>query len=480
MNGAPHLDADEFRRLGHRAIDWIADYWAGVGSRPVLSPVAPGDIARRLPDAAPDRGEPFDLLLDDLTGLLDGVTHWQHPRFFGYFPANSSPAAVLADLLSSGIGAQGMLWTTSPTLTEVEQVVTDWLATAMGLPTDFTHAAGGPGGGVIGDTASTGTMTALLAALHRASGGRYRDVGSAGTRYTVYASTQAHSSVLKATILTGLGQAALRLVDVDPATQRLDVDALRALIAEDVAGGAVPVMIVAAVGTTSTGAIDPTDEMADIAAQFDCWLHVDAAWAGVAAICPEHRSVLAGVERADSVVTNPHKWLLTTFDCSVMWVRDRAPLVGAMSVLPEYLRNAASDSGEVVDYRDWHPQLGRRFRALKLWAVLRTYGVRGLRAHLRTSIAQAARFEQALTGDNRFELLVPRSLSLVVFALAKEATTRAVLERVNNSGAAFLTHTVVEGRFALRLATGGWLTTDADIDQAWDVIRSAADAEGTS
>ncbi len=471
-----HMSPDEFRRHGHRVIDWIADYWSSLDDSPVLSQVAPGSVRDALPSAAPSSGEPFDALLADLDSVvLPGITHWQHPRFFAYFPANSSPAAVLADLVSSGLGAQGMIWSTSPAVTELEQVVLDWFAELLGLGSSFTHAAG-TGGGVIEDTASTATMTAVLAALHVASGGTARDVGlQDGRKYAVYASSQAHSSLVKAAMMTGIGEHNVRLIDVDPATQAMLPDALDAAIRADLDAGVIPTMVASAVGTTSTGAIDPTREIAKIAAMHGIWLHVDAAWAGVAAVCPEHRGVLDGVaEYADSVVVNPHKWLLTTFDCSTFWVRDRAALTGALSILPEYLRNAATESGEVVDYRDWHPQLGRRFRALKLWSVLRTYGVEGLRAHIRSGVALAERFEALVRADPRFTVVVPRSLALVTFAVGDDAQTMAVMDEVNRSGTAYLTHTKVNGRAAMRFAAGGIWTRPEDVDITWRAISAAA------
>jgi aromatic-L-amino-acid decarboxylase len=467
---SPHLTPEEFRRHGHDAIDWIADYWTSVGERPVLAQVTPGQIAATLPTAAPEEPESVDAVLADLSNLLlPGVTHWQHPRFFAYFPANSSPAGVLGDLLSSGIGTQGMIWATSPAATELEQVVLDWLRQALALPDAF--AASGPGGGVIQDTASTATFTALLAALHRASGGRARTDGVPADTYKIYGSTQAHSSLLKAAMMSGLGEQAVRSVAVDPVTQALDVDALRSALGTDRAAGLKPVMIQAAVGTTSTGAVDPVAAIAPLAQEHGAWLHVDAAWAGVAAVCPEHRWIHEGVEHADSYVTNPHKWLLTTFDCSAFWVRERSALVGALSILPEYLRNPATESGAVVDYRDWHPQLGRRFRALKLWTVLRTYGLSGLRAHITTGVDQAARFAGLVRADERFEIVTEPVLGLVVFRpVGDDARAAALMEAVNASGAAYLSHTKVEGRTALRLAIGAWQTTDVDIDRTWQAL----------
>jgi aromatic-L-amino-acid decarboxylase len=471
------MSPEEFRRQGHAAIDWIADYWASLDDLPVRAQVAPGDVRRQLPASAPEAGEPFDAVLADLDRVVvPGLTHWQHPRFFAYFPANSSPAAILGDLLSSGIGAQGMIWATSPAVTEVEQVVLDWFAEALGLPEDFR--SDGPGGGVIQDTASTATFTALLAALHRASGGEVRRHGLGDAGWRVYGSTQAHSSLVKAAIMAGLGEDAVRAIGVDPLTQAMDLDALRAAIEADVELGLAPVLVHLAAGSTSTGAMDDVVGAGRIAREHGAWVHVDAAWAGVAAVCPEHRAHLAGVESADSFVTNPHKWLLTTFDCSTFWVRDRAALTGALSILPEYLRNAASESGEVVDYRDWHPQLGRRFRAIKLWAVLRTYGLEGLRAHIRSGVELAAHVADLVAADDRFEMVTEPSLSLVVFRLtAGDEQTLAAMEEVNASGEAYLSHTTVEGRAAIRLAVGSWRTTEADVDRTWRALQEAAAAQ---
>ena len=472
-----HMSPEEFRKQGHAAIDWIADYWAGLDDLPVLSQVSPGAVRRTLPASPPETGEPFDALLADLDELVvPGLTHWQHPRFFAYFPANSSPAAILGDLISSGIGAQGMIWATSPAVTEIEQVVVDWLAQALGLPEQFRLTDyGGSGGGVIQDTASTATFTALLAALHRASGGNARETGLGSTKWAVYGSSQAHSSLMKAVMMAGLGAECVRSIEVDPATQAMDVRELELRLADDIDDGWTPLFVQAAVGTTSTGAIDDVQAIAEAIDGVGAWLHVDAAWAGVAAVCPEFRDrLLNGVHLADSIVTNPHKWLLTTFDCSVLWVRQRSALIEALSITPEYLRNPASESGAVVDYRDWHPQLGRRFRAMKLWAVLRTYGLEGLRAHIREGVDLAAYVEELVADDERLELVTDRSLSLVVFRhVGGDEPTLEAMHRLNASGVAYLSHTAVEGRAAMRLAVGSWHTTRADIDTTWAELQKS-------
>jgi aromatic-L-amino-acid/L-tryptophan decarboxylase len=467
------MTPEEFRRHGHAAVDWLADYYERIESFPVLSQVAPGDVRTGLPPHPPQQGEPFEDVLRDLDRVvLPGITHWQHPAFFAYFPANASGPAVLGDLLASGLGVQGMLWSTSPAATELETHVLDWLAELLGLPARFR--SDGPGGGVIQHTASDAALVALLAALHRASGGRTEREGVAAGRFAVYTSGQTHSSVEKACRIAGLGADALRKIEVDPATLAARPDHLRALIAADRADGVVPAFVVASVGATGTGAVDPVGELAEAAHDAGAWLHVDAAWAGVAAVAPEFRWLNDGLERADSYATNPHKWLLTNFDCDAFWVADRSALLGALSILPEYLRNAATESGAVIDYRDWHVPLGRRFRALKLWAVLRWYGAEGLRAHIRTHVGLAQEFAAWVAADDRFELMAPHPLALVTFRLrAGDEATLALMKRINDSGDAFLTHTIVNGRTALRLAIGSPLTERRHVEAVWRLLSGA-------
>jgi aromatic-L-amino-acid decarboxylase len=402
---------------------------------------------------------------------MPGITHWQHPSFFAYFPANASGPAILGDLISSGLGVQGMLWATSPAATELETHVLDWLAELLDLPAAFR--SDGPGGGVIQHTASDAALVALVAALRRVSGGRSERDGVAAGDYTVYTSGQTHSSVEKACRVAGVGAGALRKIDVDPATLAARPDHLRELVGADRAASRTPALIVASVGATGTGAIDPVTELAEIAHDAGAWLHVDAAWAGVAAVAPELRWLNAGLEHADSYATNPHKWLLTNFDCDAFWVADRDALVGALSILPEYLRNAATESGAVIDYRDWHVPLGRRFRALKLWAVLRWYGASGLREHIRKHVALAQEFASWVAADDRFELLAPHPLSLVTFRLrAGDEATLALMNRINASGDAYLTHTVVNGRAALRLAIGSPQTEPRHVQAVWRLLSA--------
>jgi aromatic-L-amino-acid decarboxylase len=362
-----------------------------------------------------------------------------------------------------------MLWATSPAATELETHVLDWLATLLGLPERFRSMSAG--GGVIQHSASDAALVALLAALHRVSGGATETGGVGTERYTVYTSAQTHSSVEKACRIAGLGSAALRKLDVHPETLSVRTEHLAELLARDVADGFTPALVVASVGATGTGAVDPIGILADLAHEYGAWLHVDAAWAGVAAVCEEFRWINAEVGRADSYCTNPHKWLLTNFDCDAFWVADRSALIGALSILPEYLRNSATESGAVFDYRDWHVPLGRRFRAIKLWAVLRWYGADGLREHIRGHVALAQEFASWVRADHRFELVAPHPLSLVTFRLtAGDDATRAVMDAVNASGAAYLTHTLVNGQVALRMAIGSTLTERRHVQAAWRSI----------
>lgn len=468
------MSPDEFRRHGHQVIDWIADYHERLESFPVLSQASPGNVRASLPADPPERGEGFESVLADLDRvIMPGITHWQHPSFFAFFPANASGPAILGDLLASGLGVQGMLWATSPAATELETHMLDWLATLLGLDPRFRSDSAG--GGVIQHSASDAALVALVAALHRVSGGATERAGTAAGRFTVYTSEQTHSSVEKACRVAGVGSAALRKLRVDPATQAADAGRLAELLAADVAAGYTPALVVASVGATGTGALDPVGALADLAHEHGAWLHVDAAWAGVAAVCDELRWINAGVEKADSYCTNPHKWLLTNFDCNAFWVADRAALIGALSILPEYLRNEATESGEVFDYRDWQVPLGRRFRALKLWTVLRWYGARGLRDHIRGHVALAQEFAGWVAADGRFELLAPHPLALVTFALrAGDAATRSALHAVNTSGDAYLTHTLVNGRLAIRMAIGSVLTERRHVEAAWHAIQAQA------
>jgi aromatic-L-amino-acid decarboxylase len=468
-----HMTPDEFRRWGKELVDWIADYRETVEERPVLSQAEPGSIRAKLPDAAPETGDRFDGLLRDLDEIvLPGTTHWQSPDFFAFFPSNASLPSVLGDLVSTGLGVQGMLWATSPACTEVETHVLDWLVPALGLPEEFLSTEGG--GGVIQDSASSATLCALLAARERATDFAAGQDGTP-TNLAVYASTQAHSSVEKAVRIAGLGAGSLRLIETDEEL-RMRPDALAEAMAADRAAGRVPAFVCATIGTTSSLAVDPVAAIGRVAAEHGAWLHVDAAMAGTAAICPENRWLhegLAGPEGADSYCFNPHKWMFTAFDCDCFWVRDRSVLVRALSVLPEYLRNTATESGKVIDYRDWQVSLGRRFRALKLWFVLRWYGLEGIRHHVRRHLELAERFASWVEADERFELAVPRSLNLVCFRKrGGDEENERLLEELNASGALYLSHTRLHGRYVLRMSIGQTWTEERHVRAAWQRITA--------
>jgi aromatic-L-amino-acid decarboxylase len=467
-----HMTPEEFRRRGREIVDWIADYWQRVERLPVLSRARPGEIRERLPRQAPQEGEPFDAILRDLDSvILPGVTHWQSPNFFAYFPANSSPPAVLGELVSAGLGVQGMLWATSPACTELETHVLDWLAEMMALPASFR--SDGSGGGVIQDTASSASLCALLAARERATNFASNERGSDG-RLVAYASTQTHSSIEKAVKIAGLGRENLRLIEVDERFA-MRADALAARIGEDRRAGLVPCFVCATVGTTSSNAVDPVPDIGRICREEGLWLHVDAAMSGTAAICPEFRRFLDGVELADSLCVNPHKWMFTNFDCDCFWVADRAVLIKTLSILPEYLKNKATESGAVIDYRDWHIQLGRRFRSLKLWFVIRSYGVAGLQHHVRRHVALAQEFARWVRESERFQLAVPPPLNLVCFRHERgDDFNRELLERLNRSGELYLTHTILDGRFTLRLCVGQTNTEERHVKRAWRMICDTA------
>jgi aromatic-L-amino-acid/L-tryptophan decarboxylase len=446
----------------------MADYLRDVHTLPVLPDVRPGDLRRALPAAAPEQGEPFERIFADFERLIvPGMTHWGHPRFFAYFSANYSPPSILAEMLTAAMGAQCMSWITSPAATELEQVTMGWLAGMLRLPAGFT--------GVIQDTGSTSTLVALISARDRA-----RNAAGEGVRLRVYASSEAHSSVAKGVRLAGYGPDSLRAIATD-AEFAMRPELLAAAIAEDRAAGIVPACVVATVGTTSSTAIDPLPAIAEICRRERVWLHVDAAWAGSAAILPELRSMLDGVEHADSFFFNPHKWLLVNFDCSAYYVRDVDALLRSFALTPEYLRT--SRDAEVVNFRDWGPQLGRRFRALKLWFVLRSYGVTGIQEMLRGHIALGHEFASWVRAEPEFEVMAPSPVGLVCFrhrppALAADEAAltehnRAILERVNRSGRAFLTHTSLNGRYAIRLATGQRGTRREHVEEAWELIKNS-------
>ena len=381
-----HMNADQFRQYGKLVVDWIADYYESVESLPVLSQVPPGHIRKLLPPGPPEQGQAFPSLLDDIRKvILPGVTHWQSPNFFAYFPANASGPAILGDLVSSALGVQGMLWATSPACTELETHVLDWLVTMLGLPEKFLSS--NTGGGVIQDTASSATLCAMLAARERATD-YTTNLRGATRKLVAYTSAHAHSSLEKAAMIAGIGLDNLRLIEVD-SSFALSREALARQVDKDLQNGLVPFFVCGTMGTTSSNAMDPLPAIAEICRNHKIWFHVDAAMSGTAALCPEFRHYQQGVEYADSYCFNPHKWMFTNFDCDCFYVADRTALIKTLSILPEYLKNQATESGAVFDYRDWQIPLGRRFRSLKLWFVIRHYGVEGLQFHVRRHVALA-------------------------------------------------------------------------------------------
>jgi aromatic-L-amino-acid decarboxylase len=468
------MTPEEFRRQGYRVVDWIARYMEEVEQYPVLAQVQPGEIRARLPAHPPLEGEPFDALLHDVEELLlPGITHWQSPRFFAYFPANSSGPSILGDLLSSGLGVQGMLWSTSPACTELETHVLDWLVEILALPETFKST--GAGGGVIQDTASSATLCALLAARERATEFATNSTGACGG-LTAYASSQAHSSVEKAVKIAGLGSANLRLIEVD-GTFEMRPEALEAAVVADEAARRKPCFVCATAGTTSTNAMDPLRPIGEICRRHGIWLHVDAAMSGTAALCPEYRFIHDGLELADSYCFNPHKWMFVNFDCDCFYVADRATLIRTLSVLPEYLKNKATESGAVIDYRDWQVPLGRRFRALKLWFVIRSFGVAGLQARIREHVRLAAEFAAWVDADPRFERAAPTPLNLVCFRhVAGDPVNQQIMDRINASGRAYLTHTRVADKLTLRLSIGQTRTEQRPVEEVWRLLCETAAA----
>jgi aromatic-L-amino-acid decarboxylase len=467
-----HMTPSEFRRLGHAAIDWVADYYERVESLPVLSRVRPGDIRAELPASPPERGEPFEVVLKDLSELiLPGITHWQSPNFFAYFPANASGPAILGDLISSGFGVQGMLWSTSPACTELETHVLDWMAEMLDLPQCFRST--GSGGGAIQDSASSAALCALIAARERATGLASNERGCDG-RLTAYTSSQAHSSIEKGVKVAGIGRANLRMIDVDNALA-MRPEQLARQIDEDRRAGRVPFFVAATIGTTSSNGMDPIRAVGRICRDQGLWLHVDGAMAGTAALCPEFRHLQDGLDLADSYCFNPHKWMFTNFDCDCFYVADRKSLIQALSILPEYLRNQATESGAVIDYRDWQVPLGRRFRALKLWFVIRHYGVEGLRHHVRRHVALAREFARWVQTAPRFELAVDPPLNLVCFRhRGGDELNQALMDRLNGSGDLFLTHTRMQDRLTLRMCIGQTQTERRHVERAWRRICEVA------
>ncbi len=469
------MNNDEFRELGHQFIDWVADYRASLPLFPVMSAAKPGAIRAKLPKTPPLKSGGLGDILKDLDAtVMPGITHWNHPGFFAYFPSNTSYASILADIVASGLGVQGMSWQTSPAATEVEEVVMDWLRQMLGLSGAFT--------GVIHDTASTATLCALICAREKTSNFSQTRNGLQGgaSKLVVYASDQSHSSIEKGALLAGFGKANLRLIETDK-DHALRVDKLLAAIKEDVAMGKLPCALVACIGTTATTAVDPLKQLTDIAQKYRLWLHVDAAMAGSAMILPECRWLWEGIEAADSMVLNPHKWLGTGFDLSAYYVKDPQHLIRVMGTNPSYLRTAQDD--EVKNFRDWGIPLGRRFRSLKLWFVLRDQGIEGLQARLRRDIANAGWLKDQVDQAPDWERMAPVPLQTLCLrhvpkGMKDEALLRAhnmaITEAINQSGRAHLTSAILKGKKVIRVSIGAESTERKDVEALWAQLRDVA------
>jgi len=470
------ITVEEFRKHAHQMVDWMADFYENIESYPVKSRAKPGDIRDQLPLSAPEKGESMDAIFDDFKNLiLPGMTHWQSPGWMAYFPANSSYPSVLGEMLTATLGAQCMMWETSPAAAELEERMMEWLKQAMGLPEQFI--------GVIQDTASTATLCALLSAREKASGFVINRHGfEQKYKFRVYGSTETHSSIDKAVRIAGFGQENLVKIPVDENLAMIP-EKLDQTIRKDIYDGFIPLAIVATLGTTGTMAIDPLEKISEISRRHKIWLHVDAAFAGSVALLPEWRWMIAGLEYADSYVFNPHKWLFTNFDLSTYYVKEKEVLLRTFSILPEYLKTAMDH--QVTNYRDWGIPLGRRFRALKLWFVLRNFGLEGIRERFRSQIQHIHELELKMKSSAYVEIMAPIHLNMVCFRFnpgdreenkLNELNER-ILRRVNNNGKIFLTHTKVRGKFTIRLIAGQTYVEKRHVEQAWQILQECAKSE---
>ncbi len=464
------IDNKSFRKQAHQFVDWMADYLEEIEKYDVKSIVKPGEITKNLPENPPNSPESIEDIFNDFQSqIMPGITHWQSPNFFAYFPANSSYPSLLAEMLTATLGAQCMVWETSPAAAELEERVLDWLKQMTGIPENF-H-------GVIQDTASTATLTALLTARERQADFEINKKGFDHSKYRVYCSTETHSSIDKGVKIAGFGSDNLVKIAVDD-NYRLDAGSLEQAIKSDIGKGLVPLCVIATLGTTGSTAIDPLDKISTITQKYNLWLHVDAAFAGTALILDEYKWMINGIEKSDSFVFNPHKWMFTNFDCSAYYVKDKEALIKTFSINPEYLKTKTA--GQVNDYRDWGIQLGRRFRALKLWFVIRSFGVEGLKQKIREHIQLAKEFEKWINENDHFEIITPRTLNLVCFrfkpsgisdvSLLNEINER-LLTKLNDSGKVFLSHTKLNGKYTLRIVIGQTHVSRRNVEAAWELIR---------
>lgn len=472
------MDANEFRSNGHALIELIADYIETIETRPVTSSVQPGDVRRQLPEHPPTAPESFDDVLTDVQNIIiPGLTHWQHPNFFAYFPGNASYPSILAELLSAGLGVQGMSWVTSPACTEVETLMLDWMHELLDLPAKFRSTSDN-GGGVIQGSASEATLTSILSARWRATNGAVNADGDT-SKLIAYTTSQAHSSIEKGLRVAGIGTNNIRIVAHDESFA-MRVDELERMIVADIADGLTPFWVCSTHGTTSSGAFDPTPQIGTIAQKYGLWLHVDAAMHGIGALAPEHRWINDGLDLADSYCTNPHKWMGINFDCDLFWIADRTALLGALSILPEYLRSAAAQSGQAIDYRDWQIPLGRRFRALKLWFAIRTEGTAHFQTMIRRHVGLTQELAAWVAADDRFEVVAPHPLNLLCLRVKGtgpedgDARTDALIDVANATGEALFTRTVLDGRSVVRISIGGRTTERRHVEAAWGLLSSRA------
>ncbi len=467
------MEIEEFRTRAHLLVDWMADYMENVESYSVRAQTVPGQVAATLSEVPPASSETLDAIMADFErDILPGITHWQHPRFFAYFPANSSPPSVLAEMLTATIGAQCMLWQTSPAATEMETRITDWLRQMIGLPESF-H-------GVIQDSASSAILCAILTAREKVTSWRCNEDGLTGCPpIVIYTSDQTHSATEKGAKVAGLGRNNVRVIPSDPITFAIRPDELENAIIEDKTAGKLPACVIANLGSTGVGAMDDLEAVGKIAMRHGIFSHVDAAWAGSALILEEHRHLLKGIENFDSFVFNPHKWLMTNFDCSAHFVRDPEALVRTLSINPAYL--LSREGNEVIDYRDWSIPLGRRFRALKLWFVIRSYGVDGLKRIIRNHIKMAEHLERQIAGEPDFELMAPRQLSLLNFRYAPagsddlDSLNARLLNAINDDGVTYLTQNIINGSYSIRFQIGQTLSEQKHVDTAWQRVRELAE-----
>ncbi len=465
------MTPEEFRRSGYEVIDMIADYLEGVGERRIVPDIAPGDVRAMLPEHPPSAPESWDDVVSDVNrAIIPNVAHWQHPSWFAYFPANVSYPSILGELLAAGLGVQGMSWVTSPACTELETLMLDWMHELLDLPPQF-RSTSEHGGGVIQGSASEAALVAILAARWRATGGEVNADGDT-TRLVAYSTSQAHSSIEKGLRIAGIGTDRIRIIDHDERFAMIP-KSLEAAINDDLTAGLTPFFVCATHGTTSSMAFDPTPEIGVICSANNAWLHVDAAMGGIAALVPEYRFVNTGLEFADSYCTNPHKWMGVNFDCTLFWTANRAALLGALSILPEYLRSAAAESGKAIDYRDWQIPLGRRFRALKLWFTLRLDGVALIQDRIRRNISLTQELAGWVASDERFDIVASHPLNLLcIRVVGDDAVTDTLIENVNATGDAHVTRTVLNGQSVMRVSIGGRTTERQHVEQLWQLIES--------